>query len=40
MDKLIISGAGFPGTTEYLLFAEKSSHDLIEALTKGVGNEV
>lgn len=38
MDKLIISGQGFPGTNQYLAFSEKSSHDQISALVKAVGN--
>ena len=40
MDKLVISGEGYPGSNEYLAFAEKSSHDMISAIVKALGNNV
>lgn len=40
MDKLVISGLGFPGSNEYLEFSEASSHDQINAIVKALGNNV
>ena len=40
MDKLAVSGNGFPAATEYLTFAEQSSHDLIDAITTALGDNV
>ncbi|MBV7268356.1 hypothetical protein [Winogradskyella luteola] len=40
MDKLIISGQGFPGANEYLAFAESSSHDQINAIVRAIGDNV
>lgn len=40
MDKLNVSAQGFPASNEYLLFAESSSHDMINAIVKSIGNNV
>lgn len=40
MDRLIISGTGFPGAIEHLQFQDETSALFFEALAKAVGNNV